>query len=136
MVLFLSKLQQMIIRVLYYYFYLFYKKIWRENDPHLATVLSLSFIFSLFVNGVIDVILASFLGFSLTKYYKMGVLIVITIIMYYTFLKNGKGNIIVSKEKPKLKNDTISKTISILFFILAILLLFLKADIIRFILHK
>ena len=126
----------MIIRVLYYYYYLFYKKIWRENNPHLVTILSLSFMFSLFVNGFIDILIASFFGFSLTKYYKMGVLIVITIIMHYIFLRNRKGEIIVSKEKPQIKNDFISKTMSILFFILAMVLLFLKADIIRVILHK
>ena len=126
----------MIIRVLYYYYYLFYKKIWKENNPHLATILSLSFMFSLFVNGFIDILVASTLGFSLTKFYKMGILIVITIIMHYTFLRNKRGEIIVSKEKPKYKNDFISKMISIMFFILAMFLLFLKADIIRLILHK
>lgn len=126
----------MIFNIFYYYFYLFYKKRWKDSNPHLTTVLSLSFLYSLLLNGVIDLFLASVYDFVLNKYYKMGVLLVIVVIMSIVYLKKGKGEIIVSKEKPVFHNKKISIIISIFLFFVGVLFLFLKADIIRIILNS
>jgi hypothetical protein len=124
------------IKVLYYYYYLFYKKIWHENDPHFTTILSLSFLFSLYLNCFIDLILALTLSVTLNIYYYMSILLIIAIVMYLSFLKNKKGEYIVLKEKPVFLNNSISIIISITSFLFGILIMFFEADIIRAILNK
>jgi hypothetical protein len=44
-----------ILKVFYYNYYCFYKKIIKDPNPHLATVLSLSASEGLLINGTIDI---------------------------------------------------------------------------------
>lgn len=121
------------IKVLYYYYYLFYKNIWKDEDPHLSTILSLSFIISLIVNGLIDFFLALAYSTFLNVYLNMGVLIIIIFIMHYFFRKEKRKDIL--KKKPMIYNHNISKTISIIFLFIGLFFLFFKADIVRNILN-
>jgi len=117
------------INVLYYYYYLFYKNIWKDNDPHLSTILSLSFIISLIINGLIDFFLSSVYSIFLDTYLKMGILIIIIFLMHYYFKKEMRKEIL--KVKPMIYNHMISKIISIVFFLIGLFFLFFKADIVR-----
>ena len=117
------------IKVLYYYYYLFYKNIWKDNDPHLTTILSLSFIFSLIVNGIVDIILASFFSLYLNKYIRIGILIVIILIMHSFFIKERRKEIL--KIKPMIYNHIISKIISIVFLLIGVFFHYCNADIVR-----
>jgi len=117
------------IKVLYYYYYLFYKNIWKDNDPHLAAILSLSFIISLIINGLIDLFLASVYSLFLDIYFNMGVLIIIIFFMHYYFKKEKRKEIL--KNKPMIYNHIISKIISIIFLLIGLFFLFFKADIVR-----
>ena len=121
----------MIIRVLYYYFYLFYKKILKEDDPHLTTVLALSFLFFLYAFGFIDMLLSITFHIRISMFINICLLIIIAIIMHIIFLFNKKGEYIVKKEKPMIYNNTISKIITITIFILSLLIMFFEQMIIR-----
>lgn len=124
-----------LIDVLYYYYYLFYKKIWRDNDPHLTTVLSLGFIFSIIINGIIDLMIVFAFGVFLNKYQKIAIALSAIIIMYIIFIKNKRGVYIVKGESQLIYNHLISIVISISFLTIGLLFLFFKADIIRAILN-
>jgi hypothetical protein len=117
------------IEVLYYYYYLFYKNIWKDSDPHLTTILSLSFIISLIVNGTIDIILALTFSLYLNKYFRIGILIVIIIFMHYFFTKEKRKDIL--KNKPMIYNHNISKMISIAFLFIGLFFHYFNADIVR-----
>ena len=119
------------INVLYYYYYLFYTKVLPDNQPHATVVFTLSFTYSLIINCIVNIILAYTLAISLGKWEMIGIFVLIIIIMYFAFYKNGKGNRIV-QEKPKMLNsNTISLLFTFLIFIFGILALFLQADITR-----
>lgn len=122
------------IKVLYYYYYLFYKNIWKDEDPYLTTILSLSFIISLILNGIIDIILASTYSLYLNKYLRLGVLIVIVLFMHYFFRKDKRKDIV--RGKPMIYNHNISKIISIVFLLIGLFFHFFNADIVRSILNK
>lgn len=135
LILFLSKLLAM-MNVFYYYYYLFYTKVIPDNQPHATVIFSLSIIFSLIINGLINIALASTFGVALNRWEMIGILILVIILMYFTFYKNGKGKSIV-KEKPKFfKSTSFSILFSLLLFLLSMLFLFFDADITRAILES
>lgn len=121
------------IKVLYYYYYLFYKNIWKDNDPHLSAILSLSFIISLVINGIVDFFLSLIFSLFLHTYIKFGVLIIIILLMHRFFNKERREKIL--KEKPFIYSHKFSKIISIIFLFIGLFFLFFKADIVRYILH-
>lgn len=114
----------MIIKILYYYFYLFYTKILPDDQPHTTVIFTLGLTFSFVSNALINITLAYFFKFALNKYEMIGVFLLIILILYFSLYKNGKGKKIVSIEKPKLYNNTISIIATLLFFILGILCIF------------
>ena len=124
------------IKVLYYYYYLFYTKILPDNQPHATVIFTLSLTLSFILNVLINITLAYFLQFALNQYEMIVVFLFIILILYYSFYKNGKGKRIVSIEKPKLYNNTISIIATLLFFILGIICLFIDPDLTRFILKN
>ena len=136
MVLLFSKLLT-IMKVFYYYYYLFYTKILPDNQPHATVMFSLSFIFSLVLNGLLNIILAYMFGFALNRWEMIGVFILILLLMYLAFYKKGKGKSIVKIEKPKLFNSNVlSLVLSLLLFLLGMFFLFFEADITRSILEN
>ena len=123
------------ISVLYYYYYLFYTRILPDDQPHATVVFTLGFTLSLIINCIVNIILAYTTNISLGKWEMLGLLAIVLAIMYFVYYKNGKGKKIV-KEKPMILNNTVSILFTILFFILAMLALFLQADITRNILEN
>lgn len=131
MELFLSKLQAM-IEVLYYYYYLFYKNIWKDNDPHLTTILSLSFLISLIVNGIVDITVALIFSVFWDVYLRIGILLVIIILMHYYFRKERVKDIL--KRKPIIYNQSVSKIMSIVFLLVGLFFHFFNPFIVKHIL--
>jgi hypothetical protein len=123
------------ISVLYYYYYLFYTRILPDDQPHATVVFTLGFTLSLIINCIVNIILAYIANISLGKWEMLGLLAIVLVILYFVYHKNGKGKKIV-KEKPMILNNTVSIIFTILIFILAMLALFLQADITRNILEN
>ena len=123
--------------VFYYYIYLFYAKVMPDDYPHLNTVWALGFIFSLIINGLIDIPLAYFFNCYLSIIQKVIIIIIVMTLFYLKYDRSGKGIRIVEKEKPKFfGSNTASIILTILFFLIGMLFLFFKADVVREILER
>lgn len=125
------------MKVIYYYYYLFYTKVLPDNQPHATVIFTLGFILSLIINGVLNIFLAYKFGFALNHWEMIGILVLLIFILYLVFYKTGKGKRLVEIEKPKLCNSQfLSILLSLLLFIISMLFLFLEADITRGIFNK
>ena len=123
--------------VFYYYIYLFYAKVMPDDYPHSNTVWALGFIFSLIINGLIDIPLAYFFNCYLSIIQKVIIIIIVMTLFYLKYDRSGKGIRIVKKEKPKFfGSNTASIILTILFFLIGMLFLFFKADVVREILER
>ena len=116
--------------VLYYYIYLFYVKVISDNQPHSNTVWALGFIFFLIINGLIDIPLAYFFNCYLSTIQKVIIIIIVMTLFYLKYNRSGKGIRIVKKEKPKFFGSKIASIIlTVLFFLISMLFLFFKAEV-------
>ena len=123
--------------VLYYYIYLFYAKVMPDDYPHSNTVWALGVIFSLIIKGLIDIPLAYFFNCYLSIIQKVIIIIIVMTLFYLKYDRSGKGIRIVEKEKPKFfGSNTASIILTILFFLIGMLFLFFKADVVREILER
>ena len=123
--------------VLYYYIYLFYAKVMPDDYPHLNTVWALGYLFSLIINGLIEIPLAYFFNCYLSTIQKVIIMIIVMTLFYLKYDRSGKGIRIVKKEKPKFFGSKIASIIlTILFFLIGMLFLFFKADVVREILER
>ncbi|MBI1666995.1 hypothetical protein [Capnocytophaga periodontitidis] len=121
--------------VFYYYIYLFYAKVMPDDYPHLNTVWALGYLFSLIINGLIEIPLAYFFNCYLSTIQKV-IIIIIVITLFYLKYDRSKGIRIVKKEKPKFFGSKIASIIlTVLFFLIGMLFLFFKADVLRKILE-
>ncbi|WP_314773216.1 hypothetical protein [Capnocytophaga sputigena] len=122
--------------VLYYYIYLFYAKVMPDDYPHLNTVWVLGVTSAFIINGMIDIPLAYFFNCYLSTIQKVIIMIIVMTLFYLKYDRNGKGIRIVKKEKPKFfGSNTASIILTILFFLIGMLFLFFKADVVREILE-
>ena len=116
--------------VFYYYIYLFYAKVMPDDYPHLNTVWALGFIFSLIINGLIDIPLAYFFNCYLSTIQKVIIIIIVMTLFYLKYDRSGKGIRIVKKEKPKFFGSKIASIIlTVLFFLISMLFLFFKVEV-------
>jgi hypothetical protein len=123
------------IKVFYYYYYLFYTRISPDSYPHSTVIWTLSFSLTLLINGLVDIILAYTIHYALGKYEMAGMFVLIMGINYLIFYRNGKAEEIV-KEQPKFFNDhKLSITLTILFFLITASFLFWEAGFVRNILE-
>ena len=122
--------------VLYYYIYLFYAKVMPDDYPHLNTVWALGVTSAFIINGMIDIPLAYFFNCYLSTIQKVIIIIIVMTLFYLKYDRSGKGIRIVEKEKPKFfGSNTASIILTILFFLIGMLFLFFKADVVREILE-
>ena len=116
--------------VFYYYIYLFYAKVMPDDYPHLNTVWALGYLFSLIINGLIEIPLAYFFNCYLSTIQKVIILVILLLFFYLKYYRNGKGIRIVKKEKPKFFGSKIASIIlTVLFFLISMLFLFFKVEV-------
>ena len=122
--------------VFYYYIYLFYAKVMPDDYPHSNTVWALGAASAFIINGLIDIPLAYFFNCYLSTIQKVIIIIIVMTLFYLKYDRSGKGIRIVKKEKPKFfGSNTASIILTILFFLIGMLFLFFKADVVREILE-
>jgi hydrogenase-4 membrane subunit HyfE len=105
-----------ILKVFYYNYYCFYKKIIKDPNPHLATVLSLSASEGLLINGTIDIFAIKWYCYQIPVWIQFSVVLILVLANYLTFQKNGKAKKII-REKPNFGNKLFSITITWIFFL-------------------
>ena len=122
--------------VFYYYIYLFYAKVMPDDYPHSNTVWALGVTSAFIINGLIEIPLAYFFNCYLSTIQKVIIIIIVMTLFYLKYDRSGKGIRIVKKEKPKFFGSKIASIIlTILFFLIGMLFLFFKADVVREILE-
>lgn len=108
-----------ILNVLYYNYFLFYKKIIKDPEPHLATVLSLSFSQSLFINAAIETISLKWFCYRFEIWVQLAVLGLVIYANYHVYHRKGKAKQVI-EGKPTLANSkSLSIAITWLFFLIA-----------------
>ena len=116
--------------VLYYYIYLFYVKVISDNQPHSRTIWALGVTSAFIINGLIDIPLAYFFNCYLSTIQKVIILVILLLFFYLKYYRNGEGIRIVEKEKPKFFGSKIASIIlTVLFFLIIILFLFFKVEV-------
>ena len=116
--------------VLYYYIYLFYAKVMPDDYPHSNTVWALGVTSAFIINGLIEIPLAYFFNCYLSTIQKVIIIIIVMTLFYLKYDRSGKGIRIVKKEKPKFfGSDTASIILTILFFLIGMLFLFFKVEV-------
>ena len=116
--------------VLYYYIYLFYAKVMPDDYPHSNTVWALGAASAFIINGLIDIPLAYFFNCYLSTIQKIIIIIIVMTLFYLKYDRSGKGIRIVKKEKPKFFGSKIASIIlTVLFFLISMLFLFFKAEV-------
>ncbi len=106
------------LKTFYYYYHLFYKNIFKDNDSYFTAKLAFTASESLFAISVIDISCAYFFCWSLNRYYMVAITVVILAYnAFFFFSTNGKKNI--EENEPKLfKSHILSITITWLFFLI------------------
>ena len=116
--------------VFYYYIYLFYAKVMPDDQPHSRTVWALGAASAFIINGMIEIPLAYFFNCYLSAIQKIIIIIIVMTLFYLKYDRSGKGIRIVKKEKPKFfGSNTASIILTILFFLISMLFLFFKVEV-------
>ena len=112
------------MNVLYYYYFLFYKKVIKDPEPHFATVLALSCSEGLLINGISDIIALKYFCYEIKVWVQFTIVLVIIFYNYLIFHRTGRVKEII-KEKPTIINSkALSILIAWLFFLITVSWLF------------
>ena len=104
------------MRILYYYYHLFYKNIFKDDDSYFTARLALSASQSLFVISIFDINSAYFFCWSFNKYYMAGITLITLAANTFIFF-NSEETKKIEKSKPTFfKSHNLSIAITWLFF--------------------
>lgn len=103
--------------VIYYYYYLFYTRILKDNEPHLLTILAISATEGFFLNIIFEIVLILYRCIETNIVIWWSIIFLINICNYLYFYKSGRSMKII-KEKPMFfSSRKISIFLTLLFFI-------------------
>ncbi len=106
------------IKTFYYYYHLFYKNVFNDNDSYFTAALSITASESLLLITIVDLSSAYFFCWPLNKYYMAGITLIILAINALFFLNSEKTKMI-EKSKPKFfKSHNLSIVIAWIFFLI------------------
>lgn len=113
-----------LIDVVYYHYFLFYKKVIKDPEPHFATVLALSCSEGLLINGTVDIIALKWFCYQISVWVQFGLVLLIIYCNYLIYHRTGKAQEII-KQKPNIRNNRgLSIAITLLFFLVTVSWLF------------
>lgn len=104
----------------------------KDEQPHFRTIWGLSFLFSPWIIGVLNLLLAVFYTVILDLWVMIAIFLLIMILMYFIYYKSGRGKEIVENIKPVLLGSQLYSTVfSILFTVVSVVLFIIVPIIIR-----
>lgn len=109
---------------MYYYFYIFYRFIYREPDPEITAKLSLSACEIFLVNAIASIIAAYFFGYKFTKTEGIIIAIVVLALNFFVILKPKREKRIIESEPKFFKSHKASVVISCIFLFFSMSILF------------
>jgi hypothetical protein len=121
-------------KALFYQYYLFYLKIYKEEEPIFTATLSL-IASEIFISiGIFSTISAALFSFRLTKLFMLIIAAVVTIYNLFFYLKETKAKEIIETKPLILNNRKLSIFIGCFFFMISVLTMFFLNAIIDLIL--
>ena len=112
------------MKVLYYYYFLFYSKVLKDNEPHLLTTLALSASEGFLINGILQIALARFFCMSIDKWPMIGVLVLLIGVNYFYYHVRENAKKIVKTKPMYYSSQKLSIVLTFLFFIITLSFLF------------
>lgn len=112
------------INVFYYYYFLFYSKVLKDNEPHLLTTLALSASEGFLINGILDILLTRFFCISIDKWPMLGVLAMLIFANYIYYHRTGKAKELVNNKPMFFSSHKLSLALTLLFFVVTLSFLF------------
>jgi len=103
--------------VIYYYYYLFYTRIIKDNEPHMLTILAISATEGFALNMLIQVALILYQCKQISSLLWISIIVLINIFNYYYYYKSGRSIRIIKKRPMFFSNNRISILLTVLFFI-------------------
>lgn len=122
-----------IFDVLYYYYYLFYRDILREELPLFTTTYAFGFSVFLIITGIISVAIHEVFNYQLSTWFLIPLLIFILLFFSWHYHFKGKGKMILENKPQFLGSNLSSILITVAFFLLSFSLLFILPIYFRFI---
>jgi hypothetical protein len=122
--------------VIYYYCFLFYKKILKEEEPYSTTVWALGFLHGFFFSTTINLLFIYFFHFKLEKWELIGIGIFFLIVTYLYFNKSKRSKKIIKNKPSFWGNHQLSIILSSIYFLILITTLFWGPILTRYILIK
>ena len=107
-----------LLKVLYYNYYLVYKKVIRDPEPYVATVLALSFSQSLLFNGIGDIIALKISCYQIPVWAQFSLVILLIVINHFLIYPIGQAKEIIKLKPIFFNNKKLSIIITILFFLI------------------
>ncbi len=86
------------MKVIYYYYYLFYKNILGESEPKSVAIFVVSFNESFLVNSFIGTILAYYYCIELSKFVMLGIFGITLILNFFIFFSSKKTAEIIKRQ--------------------------------------
>lgn len=110
--------------VIYFHYYLFYKKVLKDPEPFFATILALGFSQSLLINAAIDAISLKWFCHEIHVGIQFAILILVVYVNYLFYQKTGRVKEIISKKPLIGGSKRASVVITVLFFLITVSWLF------------
>jgi hypothetical protein len=114
-----------ILKILYYYYFTFYKKV--DDEPHAMTVFALSFSQALLVIFVVQIFFGYFYCYFFGTWPMIIIMAILIVCNYFIFIRTGMSKKLVKSPPPFIINQTFTKGFVILFFFITFSFLFLTA---------
>jgi hypothetical protein len=122
--------------VIYYYTFLFYSKIFKDDEPHIKTIWGISFLEGFATNIFLEIFSMHFLNFRINLFIKFIIILIILLINYLYFIRSKRFKKIL-KVKPFFFNNHRLTIILVAFIAITFIsILFLGGIWIKFILKE
>lgn len=110
--------------IIYYQLFRFYSKVLKEEEPHFTTIFVLSALQAFLLIAIIDVVAIQGFCYQIQTPIKFSFFILIAILNFLRYDKNGRGKFIVAKKPKFFQSHRLSVLLTIVFFLVAISWLF------------
>ena len=125
------------MHIIYYYIFLFFKKILRDDTPHFLTTIFFSFLQSCILNAFFNFSFAYAFCYSFSMWNSLSIVLLLIIINFIYFHNEKKLAFEIINKKPKILNSKLLPVIiTILFFISTQIIFMYSSDVTKEILNN
>jgi hypothetical protein len=107
----------MFYKILYYYYFSFYKQVLKDDEPHMLTTLALSFSLSVLLIAPLELFSVYKFCYDLPVWLQGLIILLIVGCTYLSIHRNGESQRIISLEPKLFNSSTLSAIVTFIFFI-------------------